>query len=261
LRKAGYRRIELFCNRPHIDFHDRNLVRAIGRWFEENALPAPSIHLPFLEDTGNERRWITPLASEHRHRASAIDEIKRCLELSDRVRPEYVVMHLGNPGESFNPVMFEYAYAAVMQIRNFSGARIMIENIPNDVSTIERIQEFRSASRLGDIGICYDTGHGHLQKVAGRLDFVDTTHIHDNNGDRDEHLWPFEGKIDWPALVEKLVVENYSGQFVFEVRGDDINKGQDARSRLRDLWDEARDSIEEYRLKYKLPSPSKVDEE
>ena len=53
LRRGGYGRIELFCNRPHLDYRDRNLLRAIGRWFEENELPAPSFHLPFLEGEGD----------------------------------------------------------------------------------------------------------------------------------------------------------------------------------------------------------------
>jgi sugar phosphate isomerase/epimerase len=255
LRKAGYSRIELFCNRPHFDFHDRHLLRAIGRWFEENALPAPSIHLPFLEGEGSERRWITPLDPERRFRESAIDEMKRCLELADRVRPEYVVMHLGNPGDSFNPVAFEYAYAAIFQIQRFSGVDLMVENIPNEISTIERIQEFKSVSQLPQIGICYDSGHGHLQGVTGDLDFIAATHIHDNHGDRDEHLWPFEGKIDWPAFIEKLVLAKYAGNFVFEARGDSLEKGDEVRRRLEDLWDEAQDSIEEFRLKYKLPEP------
>jgi sugar phosphate isomerase/epimerase len=253
LRKAGYDRIELFCNRPHVDYHDRSLMRAIGRWFDENALPAPSIHLPFLEDTGNERRWITPLDPERRHRETAMDEMKRCLELTDRVRPEYVVMHLGNPGESFNPVAFEYAHAAIFQIRQFSGVQLMVENIPNEISTVERLQEFRTLSGLSDIGICYDTGHGHLQGVTGSLDFVGATHVHDNNGERDEHLWPFEGKIDWPAFVEKLVLAKYAGTLVFEARGETLGKGNSVRSRLQDLFGEAQDSIEEFRLKYKLP--------
>jgi sugar phosphate isomerase/epimerase len=271
LRKAGYNRIELFCNRPHIDFHDRSLLRAIGRWFEENALPAPSIHLPFLEDTGNERRWITPLDPERRQREAAIDEMKRCLELAERVHPEYVVMHLGNPGESFNPVCFDYAYAAIFQIRQFSGVKVMVENIPNEISTIDRrvkvmvenipneistidrLQEFKAVSELFDIGICYDTGHGHLQGVTGDLDFVNATHIHDNHGERDEHLWPFDGKIDWPAFIEKLVLAKYTGTLIFEARGDNLQHGGNVRSRLRDLWDEAHYSIEEFRLKYKLP--------
>src|SRR5579884_1842443 len=247
LRKAGYNRIELFCNRPHLDYYDRNLLRSIGRWFEENALPAPSIHLPFLEGEGADRRWITPLDPERRYREAAIDEIKRCLELADRVRPEYVVMHLGNPGESFNPVAFEYAYAAILQIRRFAGVTVMVENIPNEISTIDRIQEFKRVAEVADIGICYDSGHGHLQGMTGDLDFVAATHIHDNNGERDDHLWPFEGSIEWPAFIEKLVLANYAGSFVFEARGEDIEKGNEVRSRLKDLWDEARNSIEEYR--------------
>ena len=255
LRKAGYQRIELFCNRPHLDFHDRHLLRAIGRWFDENALPAPSFHLPFLEGEGDNRRWITPLDSERRNREIAIDEMKRCLELADRVRPEYVVMHLGNPGDTFNPVAFEYAHAAIAQIRKFSGVSVMLENIPNQISTIERIQEFRTVAQIEDIGICYDTGHGHLQGRTGDLGLVATTHIHDNNGDKDDHLWPFEGTIDWPALVEKLVLAKYSGAFVFEARGDNLDKGNEVRDRLEEMWEEAHDSIEEFRLKYKLPQP------
>jgi sugar phosphate isomerase/epimerase len=253
LRRAGYNRIELFCNRPHIDFHDRHLLRAIGRWFDENELPAPSIHLPFVEGAGTERRWISPLDAERRDRASAIDEIKRSLELADRVRPEYVVLHLGNPGQSFNPVVFEYAYAAIFQIQQFSGVRVLLENIPNEISSIERIQELRRVSALSNVGICYDSGHGHLQGVTGNLDFVDATHIHDNHGESDDHLWPFEGQIDWPAFIEKLVVAGYPGNFMFEARGDDLSKGNDVRSRFRDMWDEAHGSIEEYRLRHKLP--------
>jgi len=252
LRKAGYQRIELFCNRPHLNYHDRNLLRAIGRWFDENELLAPSIHLPIIEDTGTQRRWISPLDSERRHRESAIDEIKRCLELADRIQPEYVVIHLGNPAEAFNPLMFEYAYSAIFQIRHFSGVNVMVENIPNEISTIERIQEFRRASDFLEIGICYDSGHGHLQGMTEELDFVGATHIHDNHGDRDDHLWPFEGKIDWPAFIEKLVVAKYPGHFVFEARGSDLSKGNEVRSRLRDLWDEANYSLEEYRIKYKV---------
>ena len=252
LRKAGYQRIELFCNRPHLNFHDRPLLRSIGRWFAENAMPAPSFHLPFLEGEGDQKRWITPLAHESRHRVSAIDEIKRCLELADRVKPEYVVMHLGNPGEAYTPAAFEHAFAAIFQIRQFSGVNVMLENIPNEISTVDRIQEFKRAAQLSDVGICYDSGHGHLQGLTGELDFVNATHIHDNHGEHDDHLWPFEGKIDWPAFIEKLVVAKYDGHFMFEARGDDLSHGDTVRNRLQDLWDEADNSLEEFRLKYKV---------
>jgi sugar phosphate isomerase/epimerase len=253
IRRAGFERLELFCNRPHFDFHDRSLMRSIGRWFQENALPAPSFHLPFMENVGpTQKIWISVLEPERRLRETAIDEIKRSLELADHVRPAYVVMHLGNPGESFTPVTFDFAYSAIVQIRAFAGVDVMIENIPNDISTIARIEEFKAVAQLSNIGICYDTGHGHLQGNTNGFEHIQTTHVHDNNGHKDEHLWPFEGTLEWPALIEKLILANYKGPFVFETRGNDLSKGGEAKSRLGDLWDEAQHSIEEFRLKHKL---------
>jgi sugar phosphate isomerase/epimerase len=253
MRKAGFEHFELFCNRPHLDFHNRSLLRSLGRWFQENSLPAPSLHLPFMENIGPaQHRWISVLEPERRHREAALDEIKRSLDFVDHLPLAYVVMHLGNPNETFTPVVFEYAYAAVSQIRAFAGVEVMIENIPNEISTIERIEEFKSVSQVPDLGICYDTGHGHLQGISGGFENVRTTHVHDNHGDKDEHLWPFEGTLNWPALVEKLVLANYKGPLVFEARGGDLSKGGEVRSRLQDLWDEAESSMDEYRLKYSL---------
>src|SRR5499427_10589811 len=102
IRKAGYDRFELFGSRPHLDFHNRSLLRAIGRWFQENALPAPSLHLPFVENVGpTERIWISVVEPERRHREAALDEIKRSLELADYVEVAYAVLHIGNPYEAF----------------------------------------------------------------------------------------------------------------------------------------------------------------
>src|SRR5260370_20069796 len=99
------------------------------------------MHLPFIENVGpKERRLISVLEPERRHRESAIDEIKRALELSDHVSLSYVVMHLGNPRDAFNPVAFEYAYAAVSHVRAFAYIAVIIENIPNEISTFERLE-------------------------------------------------------------------------------------------------------------------------
>jgi sugar phosphate isomerase/epimerase len=78
--------------------------------------------------------------------------------------------------------------------------------------------------------------------------------LNDNGGETDEHLWPFAGKHNWPALIEELVEAKYDGSFIFEVAGsNDLSKGYEAQSRLTTLWDEAQNSIEEFRLKYGLP--------
>ena len=261
IRKAGYQQIELFANRPHFDFHDRALLRGIGRWFTENELPAPSLHLPFIENVSPEAKiWISVLDPERRRREGAMDEIKRSLELVDQIPLAYVVLHLGNPREAFNPVAFDYAYSAIAQIRSFAGAEVMVENIPNEISTIERIQEFKKVSGLEEIGICYDTGHGHLQQLTKGFEHARTTHVHDNNGEKDEHLWPFEGTLDWPRLIEKLVLAKYEGPFIFECRGEELSKGSEAKDRLEELWYEASSSMDEYRLKYNLEPPTSTEE-
>ena len=35
-------------------------------------------------------------------------------------------------------------------------------------------------------------------------ELVASVHLHDNHGDKDEHLAPYAGNIDWPAAVKLL---------------------------------------------------------
>jgi len=35
-------------------------------------------------------------------------------------------------------------------------------------------------------------------------DYILSTHIHDNTKDRDSHLWPSDGTIDWKEAMELL---------------------------------------------------------
>ncbi len=34
--------------------------------------------------------------------------------------------------------------------------------------------------------------------------YICSTHVHDNNKDKDTHLWPGEGTIDWKQAMELL---------------------------------------------------------
>lgn len=57
--------------------------------------------------------------------------------------------------------------------------------------------------------LCFDVGHAHLgEGVDTAFDpmrqLVVTTHIHDNRGEHDDHLVPFEGEIDWEAVMRVL---------------------------------------------------------
>ena len=78
------------------------------------------------------------------------------------------------------------------------GVRILLENIPNELSTPDKLVEFIQASHFDDVGVCFDFGHAHMMSsVAEAFEIVKphirSTHVHDNAKDKDSHLWPGAG--------------------------------------------------------------------
>ena len=248
LRRAEFRTIELHAVLPGFNYHNRSVARSVARWFADVELPSPSLHLP-VERPGEDILSPRPVERQRAH-----DEVKRCLEVCDLMPVRFAVLHLGGADQRFNPVVFDHAYAAIAVIQSFAGVRVLLETLPNDIATFDRIREFGNAAQIPNIGICYDTGHGEMD---GQPDAI---HL-DDNTNNDDHLWPFEGNRDWPALVERIVLSEFEGPLILEAHDDRLDRASESRSRLRDLFDEARNSIEEFRLKYKLPVPRQEGEE
>ncbi len=87
-----------------------------------------------------------------------------------------------------------------------------IENTPGEMATPLNLKNFLEQTRLPGVKICFDAGHAHLEGgVRAALetvrDLVATTHIHDNKGERDDHLLPFQGTIDWDETLAALPPE------------------------------------------------------
>jgi sugar phosphate isomerase/epimerase len=241
-------------------------VQSVARWFEENALPPPSLHLPFEEhmESGHIREF-SALAPDAGVRLKTIDEMKRCLEMAERIPLAYVVLHLGIPGQRFNPACFDYAYAAVAQIQAFSGVRVLIENIENSISTIERVHEFVTLTKLEQVGVCYDTVHGYASGDAAAFasapaGLIGALQLRDCQGS-ERRLWPFAGNIPWPLFVEKLTISKFGGPLMFETEDGDLARAHDTQMRLEELGAEAENSMDEFRLKHRLPLPKTEEEE
>ncbi len=84
----------------------------------------------------------------------------------------------------------------------------------------------RLVDEIGEahVGTCLDTGHAFLsgddpaacaRQMGSRLK---ATHIADNKGDRDAHVSPFMGSIDWPELIRALREIGYQNDFSFETQ-------------------------------------------
>ena len=87
--------------------------------------------------------------------------------------------------------------------------RLLVENLTSDATTPEHLLEILHAGHLANVSVCLDLGHAHMtggvaEAIAILGARIASVHVHDNHGMKDEHLWPGEGTINWPAASEAL---------------------------------------------------------
>ncbi len=215
--RGGAQSIEIFAARQHMDYANRKQhVREIADWFRSSGIPLNSVHAPLFSDYEWGRAGAPPMnvaSTDRAQRMEAMDEIKRALEIAEQIPFRFLVQHLGVPGESFDDRKFEAAMTSVEHLRAFAkplGVRILLENIPNELSARRRgwWSSFKR-SHFEDVGVCFDVGHAHMmsdvpQAFETLKNHIRSTHVHDNAKDRDSHLWPGEGSIDWKQTMELL---------------------------------------------------------
>jgi sugar phosphate isomerase/epimerase len=92
------------------------------------------------------------------------------------------------------------------------GVRLALENmLPGhlgaEAASIRRVvDDFDSAT----LGVCFDTGHAHLNEggvpeaFAILRERIINFHMQDNDGNRDRHLQPPYGTIDWEAFAPQF---------------------------------------------------------
>jgi sugar phosphate isomerase/epimerase len=234
LARSGAAAIEIFAARGHFNYADRNHVKEIAGWFRSTSVEFHSMHSPMHSDDDWGRRGSAPIniaAADKKRRIEAMDEIKRALEVAEQAPFRFLVQHLGVSGEEFDPQKFEVAMTSIEHLRAFAkplGVTLLLENIPNELSTPERLLEFVRAARFEDVGFCFDLGHAHImgnvpQAFAVMKEQIRSTHVHDNAGDKDAHLWPGQGTIDWPAALALLHAAPQRPPVLLEVEGEGKN--------------------------------------
>jgi sugar phosphate isomerase/epimerase len=99
--------------------------------------------------------------------------------VAEHVPFRFLIQHIGLPNESFSERKFEAAMTSVEHLRAFAkplGVRLLVENIPNELSTPERLVEFIRTSHMDDVGVCFDTGHANMMgDVASAFETVKIT--------------------------------------------------------------------------------------
>jgi sugar phosphate isomerase/epimerase len=232
---GGAEAIEIFAARGHFNYTDRQHIREVANWFRSTGVAFHSVHSPMHGDDEWGRSGSAPIniaAVEKRDRIAAMDEIKRALEVAEQIPFQFLVQHVGVGNEDANEHKLEAAMNSLEHLHAFAkplGVQLLVENIPNDLSTPEGLLELLHAGRFTDIGVCFDLGHAHLlsgvkQGFETLKDRIRSTHVHDNRKDRDSHLWPGElasgdGGVDWNEAISLLRSAPHEPPLLLEIEG------------------------------------------
>ena len=218
IQHEGIPAVELFLACQHLDWRNRSQVSELGLWFRDAGLRVHSLHLPMHNDEYWGRSGpqsvldITePIKSR---RIPIVDELKRALEVAEKIPCRYAVQHLGVSGQEYSERAVDAAFTVLEELILFAGhrgVRILLENIPNELSSAERLRRFAEITHL-DLDFVLDTGHANLREgvpeafaVLGER--IRSLHVHDNDGQSDQHLFPLVaegGTIPWPRVMKLL---------------------------------------------------------
>lgn len=227
---CGAEAVEIFAARGHFNYTERQHVREIANWFRSTGITFHSMHSPMYSDDEWGRGGapaINIAALDKRDRIAAMDEIKRALEVAEQTPFKFLVQHVGVSNEEADEHKAEAAMMSLEHLRAFAkplGVELLVENILNELSTPEKLMELLHAGRFADIGVCFDLGHAHFsQGVKPAFEIlkerIRSTHVHDNKKDRDSHLWPGEGDIDWNEAVSLLRTAPHVPPLLLEIEG------------------------------------------
>jgi len=226
---AGIKAVEVFCSPSHFNYPSGEAARELGAWLGDCGMTLHSLHSPNERDSVAGRESGVPISicdPERVRRLDAVDEVKRALDVAERVPFRYLVQHLGHTRESADPRRVDAAFNSLEHLALFAkqrGVTIALENTLSEMGAPGALRGFINETRLKDLRFCFDVGHAHLSGgVAPAFetmrDLVVTTHIHDNHGEKDEHLPPYEGSIDWESAAGSLVSAPEPLPFVLELK-------------------------------------------
>ncbi len=213
--RSGAQAVEIFAARQHFDYTSREHVHEIAAWFASSPVFPWSMHAPLFPDYEMGRAgapMVNLIHPDKSHRIDAMDEVKRALETAEYLHFHNLVVHLGDKEDTWSPRTLEHGLTALEHLDAFAtplGVRILAENLTSDPTTPEHLIQILNAGHLDRIGVCLDLGHANItvgirEAILTLGPRIGSLHVHDNNGFRDEHLWPGQGSIDWPATFDLL---------------------------------------------------------
>jgi len=175
-----------------------------------------NIHAPF-GDTKHSI-WVEGEAGQ-----AIFERYMQCIDDCATFEIPTVVMHISR--NSAPPLLSELGLERLKRIADSAekhNINIAIENLCS-IEAMIRVTHVLDQIDSPHLGLCFDSGHLNAQQTP-KLDWLArfghrlmALHLHDNHSINDEHLLPFDGTIDWSALMKQIVQTGYAGPTTLEV--------------------------------------------
>lgn len=185
--------------------------------------------------TGMETR--RDILSPHEwQRRSGVELVKNRVDLASAFGAPDVVMHIDITDAVFRSREAEQAFfaplwASLEELQPYcveKRVKIAVETLfcASASSFLQLYDRLFARFPAEFIGLCLDTGHwemiapGSCSVVEQFGDRLITTHINDNFGATDDHLLPFDGRIEWEAVTRAIAATNYEAPLNLETHID-----------------------------------------
>jgi sugar phosphate isomerase/epimerase len=217
---AGFQGVEIFASRSHFDYNSKTEVRTMAGALAAKQLYVSSVHGPTSRNLSATREGASPVSIcevERVRRIEAMDELKRAIDISEDLPYPRIVLHMGGPRETADPRKRDAAFSTLEHLilhAHHAGVVISLENTNTEMGDPQYLRSFVDETRLTGLRFNFDIGHANLadgpaeerieRSFAPLRDLVAGFHLHDNHGEKDEHLAPYDGSIDWPAVIAVL---------------------------------------------------------
>lgn len=166
--------------------------------------------------------------------ADCLARMEMVLDAAERLGVRDITLHppvILDATVSFEDRQSKFAYFLCLLRSRLAerglSCQLSLENVWDEESALrlpEDLQLFIEGSGQLGLGICLDTGHLVALGADGEAALsplvsgtVQSTHIHDNDGTRDSHFLPGEGRFDWPFFFQRLKISKYGGPLLLEV--------------------------------------------
>jgi len=203
-KKYGINRTFTVSEMPDFD--------GVMKIFNDNDIICETLHAPFDR--------INDMWSEDEAAGTAmLSRLKDSVDKCEKYNIPVTVVHVssGRPMPEITEQGIK-RYEEIFKYANQKGVMVALENL----RYLENLQYFMD--RYDTPGFCWDNGHEYcyspdvkFMKLFGER--LAALHIHDNNCkiDTDEHVLPFDGKINMEEVAKHIADSGFDGTLMLEI--------------------------------------------